>query len=149
MSAEQSHRRTFSNHVQPPHPQLTHAVYVKGRHLGYQRGKRNTNPNVSLLALEGVDSSEAAEFYLGKRVAFVYRAQTETRGTKHRVVWGKIRKTHGKNHTLLRERNSLGGGSGLTVCTGNSGVVRASFRNNLPPKSFGASVRVMLYPSAI
>lgn len=41
---------------------LTSAVYVKGRHLGYQRGKRNTNPNVSLLALEGVGSTEAARY---------------------------------------------------------------------------------------
>lgn len=39
-----------------------YAVYVKGRHLGYQRGKRNTNPNVSLLALEGVDTTQAAEY---------------------------------------------------------------------------------------
>ncbi|KAK3215991.1 hypothetical protein GRF29_8g1745705 [Pseudopithomyces chartarum] len=76
--------------------QSSHRLYVKARHLGYQRGKRNTNPNVSLLSLEGVDSTEAAEFYLGKRVAFVYRAQTETRGTRHRVVWGKIRKTHAR-----------------------------------------------------
>lgn len=37
----------------------------------------------------------------------------------------------------------------LTMCTGNSGVVRAKFAHPLPSKSFGASVRVMLYPSSI
>lgn len=34
-------------------------------------------------------------FYLGKKVAFVYRAQREIRGTKIRVIWGKITRTHG------------------------------------------------------
>ncbi|KAI1617717.1 50S ribosomal protein L35Ae [Exophiala viscosa] len=102
------------------------AVYVKGKHLSYQRGKRNTNPNTSLLKIEGVDDTNAAKFYLGKRVAFVYRASKERQGSKIRVIWGKVTRPHG-----------------------NSGVVRAKFNHNLPPKSFGASVRVMLYPSSI
>jgi ribosomal protein L35AE/L33A len=34
--------------------------------LGHKRGKRNSRPNTSLLQLEGVDSKEAAQFYLGK-----------------------------------------------------------------------------------
>ncbi|KAJ9662966.1 60S ribosomal protein L33B [Coniosporium apollinis] len=97
-----------------------------GKHLSYQRGKRTTNPNTSLLKIEGVDTTEAARFYEGKKVAFVYRASTERRGTKIRVIWGKVTRPHG-----------------------NSGVVRAQFRSNLPPKTFGASVRIMLYPSSI
>ncbi|KAK8156842.1 60S ribosomal protein [Phyllosticta citribraziliensis] len=106
--------------------QKGHRLYVKGRHLSYQRGKRNTNPNTSILALEGVQDKGEAEFYLGKRVAFVYRASKEVRGSKIRAIWGKITRVHG-----------------------NNGAVRAQFNHNLPPRSFGASVRVMLYPSSI
>lgn len=101
-------------------------VYVKGKHLSYQRSKSVNNPNVSLLKIEGVATPQEAQFYLGKRVAYVYRASKEIRGSKIRVMWGKITRTHG-----------------------NSGVVRAKFRNNLPAKTFGASVRIFLYPSNI
>ena len=34
-------------------------------------------------------------FYLGKKVAFVYRAHREIRGTKIRVIWGKVTRRHG------------------------------------------------------
>ncbi|EWC45215.1 60S ribosomal protein L33-A [Drechslerella stenobrocha 248] len=98
----------------------------RGKHLSYQRGKRNTNPNTSLIKIEGVESTDDAQFYLGKRVAYVYRAKKPVRGTKIRVIWGKITRSHG-----------------------NNGVVRSRFRNNLPPSSFGATVRIMLYPSSI
>ncbi|KAK9460878.1 60S ribosomal protein eL33 [Lipomyces oligophaga] len=104
----------------------THRLYVKGKHLAHKRGKRNSYPNVSLVQIEGVTTPKEAQFYFGKRVAFVYRAQKEIKGTKIRVIWGKVTRAHG-----------------------NSGVVRAKFRSNLPPKSFGASVRIMLYPSNI
>ncbi|CAH6723214.1 60S ribosomal protein L33-A [[Candida] jaroonii] len=104
----------------------SHRLYVKGKHLSYQRSKSVNNPNVSLIKIEGVDATKDAKFYLGKRIAYVYRASKEIRGSKIRVIWGKVTRTHG-----------------------NSGVVRATFRKNLPPKTFGASVRIMLYPSNI
>ncbi|KAK3713885.1 60S ribosomal protein L33B [Vermiconidia calcicola] len=103
-----------------------HRLYVKGKHISFQRGKKTQNPNTSLIMIEGVDNPKAASFYLGKRIAYVYRGKREVRGTKIRVIWGKVTRTHG-----------------------NSGVVRAQFRHNLPPKSLGAMVRIMLYPSAI
>ncbi|KAF5212613.1 60S ribosomal protein L33A [Clavispora lusitaniae] len=104
----------------------SHRLYVKGKHISYQRSKNVTNPNVSLIQIEGVQNPKDAKFYLGKRIAYVYRASKEVRGTKIRVIWGKVTRTHG-----------------------NNGVVRAKFKKNLPPKTFGASVRVMLYPSNI
>ncbi|TFL07152.1 ribosomal protein L35A [Pterulicium gracile] len=101
-------------------------LYTKGRVMGHKRAKRNTRPNTSLIQLEGVANKEDTQFYLGKRVAYVYRAKTERQGSKVRVIWGRITRPHG-----------------------NNGVAKAKFRSNLPPRSFGASVRVMLYPSTI
>ena len=83
-------------------------------------------------------------FYLGKKVAFVYRAKREVRGSNIRVIWGKVTRAHGMSCRPLDTATELD-----LINTGNSGVVRAQFRNNLPPQSFGASVRVMLYPSNI
>lgn len=104
----------------------SHRLYVKGKHLSYQRSKLVNNPNVSLVQIEGVATPEDAQFYLGKKIAYVYRASKEIRGSKIRVIWGKVTRTHG-----------------------NSGLVRANFRKNLPAKTFGASVRIFLYPSNI
>jgi hypothetical protein len=58
--------------------------------------------------IENVNDTESAKFYLGKRVAFITKATVAKAGSKFRVVWGKITRTHG-----------------------SSGVVRAKFRTNL------------------
>jgi large subunit ribosomal protein L35Ae len=50
----------------------------------------------SLVKIEGVDDTKAAKFfYLGKKVAFVYRAKREVRGSNIRVIWGKVTRPHG------------------------------------------------------
>ena len=86
----------------------------RGRHLSYKRGKRNTYPNTryealmdmacvkywnltldSLIKIEGVDDTKAAIFYLGKKIAYVYRAKKEIRGSRIRVIWGKVTRPHG------------------------------------------------------
>jgi len=60
------------------------------------------------------------------RVAYIYKAKREINGSKFRVIWGKVCRSHG-----------------------NNGVVRAKFRKNLPPCSIAGPCRVMLYPSRV
>lgn len=96
--------------------------------MGYKRAKHAQHPAVSLLQLENVTSQKDAASYLGKRCVYVYRHKRADKktGSKTRKVWGTIAKVHG-----------------------NSGVVRARFTKPLPPRTFGATVRVMLFPSKI
>ena len=47
-----------------------------------------------IYTLHGVDCFK--RFYLGKKIAFVYRAHKEVRGTKIRVIWGKVTRPHGR-----------------------------------------------------
>jgi large subunit ribosomal protein L35Ae len=101
-------------------------LHVRGLVLGYRRGRHSQSPNQSLVKIEGVNCRRDAKWYLGKRVAYVYAAQRKIKGTRIRVVWGKVCRPHGKR-----------------------GVVRARFRNNLPPKSAGRACRIMLFPSRI
>jgi len=101
-------------------------LYTKGIVLGYRRSLHDQKPSQSLLKIQGVNDPKDTAFYLGKRVAYIYRAKKLVNDTNIRVIWGRVTKAHG-----------------------NSGVVRARFRRNLPPHAFGACVRVMLYPSRI
>jgi large subunit ribosomal protein L35Ae len=43
-----------------------------------------------------MEVNEIYSFYLGKKVAYVYRGQKEVRGTKIRVIWGKVTRPHGR-----------------------------------------------------
>eukprot|EP00429_Kryptoperidinium_foliaceum_P077730 CAMPEP_0176233232 /NCGR_PEP_ID=MMETSP0121_2-20121125/25714_1 /TAXON_ID=160619 /ORGANISM="Kryptoperidinium foliaceum, Strain CCMP 1326" /LENGTH=114 /DNA_ID=CAMNT_0017572611 /DNA_START=40 /DNA_END=384 /DNA_ORIENTATION=+ len=101
-------------------------LYVKGTVLGYKRGFTNTYHHTALLSMENVNDKAGSEFYMGKRVAYIYKAQKAVSGSKFRVIWGKVMRAHGSN-----------------------GVVRAKFSTNLPSTAIGSSVRVMLYPSNV
>lgn len=93
------------------------------------RSKSNQYPSTSLLQIEGVNTPEEVNWYLGKRIAYVYKAKTKKNGSVHRCIWGKVARSHG-----------------------NSGIVRSRFRSNLPPASlvsvwgiFGVDVSCWLH----
>ncbi|KAG5607488.1 hypothetical protein H5410_028980 [Solanum commersonii] len=92
-------------------------LYTRGTVLGYKRSKSNQYPNTSLVQIEGVNTKEEVDWYLGKRMAYVYKAKTKKNNSHYRCIWGKVCRPHG-----------------------NSGVVRAKFKSNLPPKSMRDSI---------
>jgi large subunit ribosomal protein L35Ae len=64
------------------------------------RGRRNTYHHTTLLKVDGVNDTNAGHFYIGKKVAYIYKAPTAVNGSKFRYVWGKVTRTHGNNGVL-------------------------------------------------
>ena len=54
------------------------------------RGKRSQNNKTSLIKITGVESKKEVEFYLGKRIAYIYKGKTKRKGSVYRVIWGKV-----------------------------------------------------------
>ncbi|OHS94132.1 ribosomal protein L35Ae [Tritrichomonas foetus] len=95
-------------------------LWVSAVFTSFRRNKREINPAQALLKIEGVNSKEEAEWYVGKKVM----SPVASKNVERKENWGVITQVHG-----------------------NSGVVRAKFDRNLPPAFLGKTVRVYLFPS--
>ncbi|MFS7958100.1 putative ribosomal protein L35A [Helianthus anomalus] len=100
-------------------------LYTRGTILGYKRSKSNQYPNTSLIQVEGVNTKEEVTWYQGKRMAYIYKAKVKKNGSHYRCIWGKVTRPHG-----------------------NTGVVRAKFKSNLPPKSMVIQVPKLTFSTA-
>merc|ERR1711912_98900 len=101
-------------------------LYVKGVVAGFKGSLAKQYNHTNLIKIQGCDDTKDVEFYLGKRICYVYRAKTLKNESKFRTMWGKVCRAHG-----------------------TSGTVRAKFTKNLLPSALGAPVRIMLYPSRV
>merc|ERR1712091_527294 len=101
-------------------------LYVKGVVASFKRSQAKQYNHTNLIKIQGVETTEDAKFYFGKKIMYMYRTHTEKDGSRFRVMWGKVCRAHG-----------------------TSGIVRAKFTKNLPPSALGAPVRVMLFPSRV
>ena len=94
-------------------------LYVKAIFAGFRRGRHDTkNNNQALLKIEGLNDRKEAQYYLGKRVVYIYKNKSGFQS-----IWGRISAQHG-----------------------NNGTVKAIFNTRLPPRAIGCTIRVMLYP---
>eukprot|EP01065_Artemidia_motanka_P052450 TRINITY_DN947_c0_g1_i2.p2 TRINITY_DN947_c0_g1~~TRINITY_DN947_c0_g1_i2.p2 ORF type:complete len:118 (+),score=42.00 TRINITY_DN947_c0_g1_i2:73-426(+) len=111
-------------------------LFQPAQMMGYKRSQRHSINHTALLKIKNVADRKDASFYMGKRVAYVFRgknkvaqvrsAQNPKLKSRVRCIWGRVTRHHG-----------------------NSGVVRAKFCPNLPCRSIGKKMRVYLYPSRI
>ena len=85
--------------------------------ISHRRGRKRVHPTQSLLRIEGVCTREEAKFFIGNCVASAY--VSEGRET---INYGRISRVHG-----------------------NSGVLVARFKRNLPPQNVGKELSVKLY----
>merc|ERR1712167_79394 len=70
-------------------------LYVKGVVASFKRSQAKQYNHTNLIKIQGVETTEDAKFYFGKKIMYMYRTHTEKDGSRFRVMWGKVCRAHG------------------------------------------------------
>merc|ERR1712046_15499 len=57
-------------------------LYVKGVVAGFKGSLAKQYNHTNLIKIEGVEDTKDVQFYLGKRIMYIYRAKVEKNGSK-------------------------------------------------------------------
>ena len=77
-------------------------LYVKGVFTGFRRNKVWVNSNQVILKLEGLNDKKEAQYYLGKRVVFIYK----TKEGYKKVKQAEEEKNKGKRKSAKKTQDS-------------------------------------------
>jgi len=86
---------------------------VSARVIQFRRGRKTYTPRHFLIEIEGVNSREEAEKFVGRKLTW------KSPGKNKKLITGKISSAHGRN-----------------------GVVRAIFEKGLPGQAIGTGVEI-------
>merc|ERR1712083_48427 len=86
---------------------ISNRMYALAVFTGYRRSKRIQRCHTALLRIQECRTRKDAQFYVGKKCAFVYKVcrvrnhEPEPNFYKHkakyRVIWGKVTRVHGRS----------------------------------------------------
>ena len=62
-------------------PRRAYQVVCSRDHPWLQKVESNQYPNTSLIQIEGFNTLEEVEWYLGKNMAYIYKAKTKQKGS--------------------------------------------------------------------
>merc|ERR1712166_781547 len=65
-------------------------LYQNGVFTGFRRGKTTQNESQALIHIENCPDKAGARFYLGRRVAYVFRGKNTVNNTNFRVHWALL-----------------------------------------------------------